>query len=120
MKFLLQLILIAILVFVLELLLPWWSIAIAAFIGGIALNSRANFAAGFLAVALVWFLYALMMETTAAAPLTARVASLFSMNSILLMLVTALIGGLVGGFAAMAGSAVRGTNKRSNDNRYYR
>lgn len=120
MKFLLQLIVIALLTFMLELLLPWWSLAIAAFIGGITLNSRFNFLAGFLGVALLWFFYALLIDSTGAAPLTTRVAALFSMNSFLLMLVTALIGGLVGGFAAMAGGALRVTSKRSNDGRYYR
>lgn len=120
MRFLIQLILIAVLAFILELLLPWWSIAIAAFIGGIALNSRLNFLAGFLGIALLWFFYALLIDATGAAPLTERVAKLFSLNSISLMLVTALIGGLVGGFAAMAGGALRTTTRRSNDDRYYR
>lgn len=120
MKFLIQLILIAILAFILELLLPWWSIAIAAFIGGVALNSKANFAAGFLGIALLWFLYALMMDLTSTAPLAERVSKVLFINKPLLLLVTALIGGLVGGFAAMAGSALRGGNKRSNDDRYYR
>lgn len=120
MKFLIQLILIAILAFIFELLLPWWSIAIAAFIGGIALNTRANFVAGFLGIALLWFLYALMMDLTAAAPLAERVSKVLFINKPLLLLATAVIGGLVGGFAAMAGSALRGTSKRSNDDRYYR
>lgn len=120
MKFLIQLVLITLLAFILELLLPWWSIAIAAFAGGIALNTRVNFLAGFLGIALLWFFYALLIDTTGAAPLTDRVAKLFFMNSILLTLVTALIGGLVGGFAAMAGGALRTTSKRSNDSRYYR
>ena len=120
MKFLLQLIVIAILACVLELLLPWWSIAIAAFVGGLAFNSRANFLAGFLGIGLLWFVYALMMDTTSAAPLAERVSKVLFMNKPLLILATAVIGGLVGGFAAMAGGALRVTSKRSNDDRYYR
>ncbi len=119
MKFLIQLIVIGILAFVLELFLPWWSIAIAAFIGGIAVPTRANFMAGFLGIALFWFLYALIIHTSAAAPLTDRVARIFSVNSTLLLVITATIGGLVGGFAAMAGGALRTTQKRRDD-RYYR
>ena len=120
MKFLLQLIVIAILAFVFELLMPWWSIAIAAFIGGLAFNSRANFLAGLLGIGLLWLLYALMMDVTSAAPLAERISKILFMNKPLLFLVTVVIGGLVGGFAAMAGGALRGTSKRSNDDRYYR
>jgi hypothetical protein len=120
MKFLLQLIVIAILAFALELLLPWWSIAIAAFAGGLAFNSRANFLAGFLGVGLLWLLYALMMDATSAAPLAERISKVLLMNKPLLFVATTLIGGLVGGFAAMAGSALRASSKRSNDDRYYR
>lgn len=119
MRFLLQLIVIALLAFVLELFLPWWSIALAAFAGGAVLHSRMNFLAGFLAIALLWFFHALIINASAAAPLADRVAKIFSLNSTLLIIVTALIGGLVGGFAAMAGGALRGNHKRI-DNRYYR
>lgn len=120
MRFSLQLITIAILALVFELVLPWWSIAIAAFIGGISFNTRANFLAGFLAIALLWLLFALMMDVTSAAPLAERVSKILFINKPLLFLATALIGGLVGGFAAMAGGALLGRSKRSNDNRYYR
>lgn len=120
MKFLLQFIAIALLAFVLELLLPWWSIALAAFAGGLAFNSRANFVAGFLGIGFLWLLYALMMDATSAAPLAERISNVLFVNKPLLLLITTLIGGLVGGFAAMAGSALRGTSKRSNDDRYYR
>lgn len=120
MKFLLQCIVIAILALVLEMLLPWWSIAIAAFAGGIAFNSRANFLAGFLGIGALWLLYALMMDTTSAAPLADRISKVLFINKPLLLLLTTVIGGLVGGFAAMAGSALRGTPRRSTDDRYYR
>lgn len=120
MRFLLQLIVIAILAFVLEMLLPWWSIAIAAFVGGLALNSRANFLAGFLGIGLLWLLYALMMDASSAAPLAERISKVLFINKPLLFLITTVVGGLVGGFAATAGGALRKTSKRSNDDRYYR
>lgn len=119
MRFLLQLITIILLAFVLELFLPWWSIALAAFTGGVILNSRANFLAGFSGIALLWFFHAFIISNAAAAPLADRVANLFGLTSILLMLVTAFIGGLIGAFAAMAGGALR-ANRRKADHRYYR
>lgn len=113
MKIAVQLAFILLLGFILELFLPWWSIAIAAFAGGMIFNSRANFTAGFFAIALLWTIKALLIESIAAATLTERVASIFMLNKPLLFLVMALIGGLVGGFAAMTGSALQG-NKRKN------
>ena len=113
MKFLLQILFIIVLGYILELFFPWWTIAIAAFVGGIVFNTRANFAAGFLAIALLWTLKALLIEYSAAAPLTDRVAMIFSLSKPLLFIVVAVIGGLVGGFAAMTGSALHKKKKSS-------
>jgi hypothetical protein len=113
MKFLLQFIFILIFAFIAELFLPWWSIAIAALLGGFLFDTRANFAAGFLAIAILWLLKALLIQSAAAAPLTERVATIFSLNKPLLFLVTAVIGGLVGGFASMCGSALRKGKRKS-------
>jgi len=107
MKFIIQFIAIALAAFLLELFMPWWCIAIAATAGGYALKSKANFLAGLLAIALLWLLKAWLLDASSAAPLAERVAAIFSLNKSLLMLATALIGGLVGGFAAMAGGALK-------------
>ena len=54
MKFLIQIVAIIIAAALLEILLPWWSIAIGAAVGGFFFRSKANFLAGFLAIALLW------------------------------------------------------------------
>jgi hypothetical protein len=113
MKFLIQLIAISIVAFILELFMPWWCIAIAAFAAGFALKSKVNFLAGFLGIALLWLIKVWILDATASAPLAERVAAIFSLNKPTLMLVTALIGGLVGGFAAMTGAALK-KEKRSD------
>jgi hypothetical protein len=69
---------------------------------------------------MLWLLFALVMDGTSAAPLAERISKVLFINKVLLLLATTVIGGLVGGFAAMAGGALRGTSKRSNDDRYYR
>jgi len=117
MKLPIQLIAIVIAAFILELFMPWWSIAIAAFAAGFALKSNANFLAGFLGIAILWLTKALVMDVSSAAPLAERVAGIFSLNKPLLMLVTSLIGGLVGGFAAMAGASLK---PEKQDERYYK
>ncbi|HEY0770126.1 MAG TPA: hypothetical protein VGD31_07300 [Sphingobacteriaceae bacterium] len=112
MKFTIQILFIVLLAFILELFLPWWSIAIAAFAGGMIFNTRANFGAGFIAIALLWTIKALIIESNAAATLTDRVASIFMLNKPSLFLVMAVLGGLVGGFAAMTGAALHGKKKK--------
>lgn len=116
MKFFIQTIFIAILGFFLELFLPWWSIAIAAFLGGMIFNTNVNFAAGFLGIALLWTLKALLMENAGDTNLTERISQIFFLATPLLFLVTGVIGGLVGGFGAMTGGAV---HKRRRRNQYY-
>jgi MFS family permease len=116
MRFAIQVLLIMIFSSILELLLPWWSVAFAAFIGGVLVNSRSNFLAGFFGVGLLWAITSVIIDITASSDLTERVASVFMLNKPLLFLVTALLGGLVGGFAAMAGGALR---KERNKVKYY-
>ncbi|HEU5290350.1 MAG TPA: hypothetical protein VFU05_06890 [Cyclobacteriaceae bacterium] len=116
MKFLIQLITIGISAFILELVMPWWCIAIVAFAAGYALKSKANFLAGLFGIGLLWLIKAWMLDASASAPLTERVAAIFSLSKPLLMLVTALVGGLVGGFAAMTGASLK---KAKRSDSYY-
>ena len=98
--------LIAILSLLLQLFLPWWTVAPVAF--GLALwRGRSGwqaFGAGFGAVALVWLLASAFSHFRTGGILTEKVATLLTLPSpLLLLLVTALIGGLVGGMAALTG-----------------
>jgi len=113
MKFVLQFIAIAIGAFVLELFLPWWSIAIVAFAFGYLLKSKQNFLAGFLALALLWGAYAFFIDARGAAPLAERVAGIFTINKTLLFFITAFIGGIVAGFAALSGSLLKRSKRKS-------
>lgn len=114
MRFFIQLLVISLLAFVFELFLPWWSIAFAAVIGGYFLNSNVNFLAGFLGIALLWIAYSLIISSNATAPLADRVAAILFVNKTLLIIITGIIGGLVGGFAAMAGGALKKEKRRDS------
>ena len=108
MKFILQLLGIIFLGYVLEIFLPWYSIAFAAFVMGYAVRSRANFLAGFLGIALLWTLKAWLIDSSSESDLADRVAHIFSLSGKeWLMFVMAIVGGLVGGFAALAGALLR-------------
>lgn len=112
MRFFFQILAIVILGFLLELFLPWWSIAIAGFLGGLFLNTRMNFLAGFLAIGLLWVGNAMVMDLSSPSDLADRVARIFMLhNKGLLLLVTFILCGLVGGFAAMTGGSLRRGNR---------
>jgi hypothetical protein len=108
MKFILQVFGIMILGHMFEIFLPWYSIALAAFVMGYFLRSRANFLAGFLGIALLWLFQAWMMNSGTASDLADRVAHIFSLSRTeWLLLVMAVVGGMVGGFAALSGALLK-------------
>ena len=113
MKFTISVILIAVLSFAFGLYLPWWSLAIAAFVVTALLHHRHGFSflAGFVAIFLLWFLLATFIDVRNQHILSRKLAFLLPLggNSFLLTLITALVGGLVGGFAALSGSLLRKT-----------
>ncbi len=92
--------------FILQLFLPWWIIAPVAF--ALALwkgtSSRQAFWSGFGAIVFLWAATALVIHLRNEGILTAKIAGLFALPFPALMIViTALVGGLVGGLAALSG-----------------
>lgn len=117
MKILLAVLLIAILSYLAGLYLPWWNIAIIAFLTALFIPLKPGYAflAGFLGIFLMWAIVALWWDIKNESILSHKIAQLFPLggSSFLLIMVTALVGGLVGGFAAMSGSSLRKLVQRS-------
>ena len=115
MKFLVAIILTALLAFVGGLYLPWWSIAIAGLIVAVLVHQKAGkaFIAGFSGIFLLWGALALWINMENEGILATKIASVLPLggSAIVLILVTACIGGLVAGLAAMSGSYLRATKK---------
>ena len=111
MKFIVSLLLIMLLAFVACLYLPWWSIAIVAFIVaiGIPQSPMRSFLTGFLALFLLWGGLSFWISSANAHLLAQKVSLLILKmdNPYLLIIATALIGALVAGFAALSGSYLR-------------
>lgn len=111
MRFVLATLLIAVASFIAGLYLPWWSIAIVAFLVALLIPQGIgrSFLSGFAGIFLLWGLLALWIDTNNESILSRKVAQLFMLgsHSWLLILVTALIGALIGGFAAMSGASLR-------------
>ncbi len=98
--------LIAFICFILQLFLPWWIIAPVAFALAIwkSYSGKQAFWSGFGSIALMWSIVALFIHLRNEGVLTAKIAALFSLPLPELMIViTAVIGGLVGGLSALTG-----------------
>jgi hypothetical protein len=111
MKFFISFILTILLSFALCLFLPWWSIAIAAFLVAALIPQKPGkaFITGFAALFLLWGGLSFWMSNNNDHVLAHKISQLVLKmdNPILLVLITALIGALVAGFAALSGSYLR-------------
>ncbi|WP_153800691.1 hypothetical protein [Foetidibacter luteolus] len=111
MKFLIAIILTALLGYAAPLFLPWWSFAATSFIVAVIVHQKAAsaFLAGFAGLFLLWGMHALLLDSANNHLLATKIAQVLGIGSsaFMLVLVTALVGGLVSGFAALAGSFTR-------------
>ena len=117
MKFITATILTALLSFISGLFLPWWGIAIASLLVAVVIHQKAGkaFLAGYTGVFLLWAGLAWWIDMQNKGILSKKIATILPLsgNTVYLVLVTALIGGLVAGFAAMSGSFLRAGTKKN-------
>jgi hypothetical protein len=110
-KYMLSILVTALLSFVSGLYLPWWGIAFAAFLVSAAIPQKPafSFLSGFLGVFLLWEVLAWWVDNKNNGILSHKVAQLFPLggSALLLIVITSLIGALVAGFAALAGTYLR-------------
>lgn len=103
MKFLIQLIATVISGFVLQSFLPWWTMAVGAFTVAYLVGNKGllSFVAGFVGIAMLWVGMAFYIDALTHSILTEKINRLLPLNAFVL---TLLIGGFVGGFAALTGA----------------
>jgi hypothetical protein len=108
MKFAFSVLLTVLLAYALGLYLDWWSIAIAAFVVALVLRQRPDisFASGSVAILLLWGGYSIFLNQRNGGLLAEKVAFILPLkgNVPLLLFITALVGALVGGMAALTAS----------------
>lgn len=113
MKFIVATILTAILAFIAGLLSfsPWWGFAITSLLIAVFVHQKAAkaFLAGFTAVFLLWVGLAWWIDMQNNSVLSVKIATVLPLggNSIYLILITGIVGGLVSGMAALSGSYLR-------------
>lgn len=111
----LQTFLILITAYLLNLFLPWWSIAIPGLFYGWWFNKNAgtSFVLGFLALFLLWGGQALYIHVANDGILSTRIAEMLQVGSpYLVVLITGVLGGLVSGLATVTGSLVKETPRK--------
>jgi hypothetical protein len=110
-KYILAILVTALVSFVSGLYMPWWGIALAAFLVSAAIPQRPaySFLSGFLGVFLLWEVLAWWIDNKNGGILSQKIANIFGLDgsSLLLIVITSLIGALVAGFAALTGSYLR-------------
>ncbi len=115
MKFLVAILLTALLGYTAPLYSVWWTFAITSFIVSIAVLQKPfmSFLSGFLGLFFLWMIMAFIIDSANNHLLATKIAMILPLGGsvFLLIIITALIGGLVSGFAALSGSFVRGGEK---------
>ena len=106
MKFIAQIILIVLFTFLGQYYLPWWSLFFTAGIVGAIISTKGlpTLLAGFIAIAGLWYGQIYFIDVANESLLSTKVAAIFTLSSPMqLMLISSLIGGICGGFAALTG-----------------
>jgi hypothetical protein len=91
--------------------LPWWSFAISSFVVALAIPQKPfkAFITGFLGLCIVWVVLSVMKDLANEHILSTKVAQILPLGGsfVVLILLTGILGGLVSGLSALAGSYVR-------------
>lgn len=111
MKLLISILVTALLSFVAGIFLPWWTIAVAALIVAVCIHQSPfrSWLTGFLAIFLLWGGLAIWIDIRNLHILSSKLAEILPLggSSVLLVLITALLGAMVGGMGALTGSYIR-------------
>ncbi len=112
MKFITAILLTALLGYAAALYFSWWSFAVTSFIVAVAIHQKPlkAFSAGFIGLFFLWGIHAYIIDSANEHILSQKIATLLPLSgsSILLISVTAIIGGLISGLSGLTGSFARG------------
>lgn len=95
--------------------LPWYSFVVVAFMVAVLIKQKPaiSFLSGFLALFFLWAILALVKDIPNEHLLSTKVANILPLkgNTTLLVVITGLVGGLLGGMAALSGSFFKSQNR---------
>lgn len=90
--------------------LPWWHVIVIGFVVHLLIKSSSvwqAFGSGFLGIGAVWLGYSLLIDLSSTYNLSAQIAEILHLPTVLLGVITALIGGISGGLGAACGYLLR-------------
>lgn len=118
MNLFIRIIVIAILGAVAQTYLPWWSVVLVALTVEMVMGKGDNtsFFSGFYGVTIPWIALATYIDVKSGSLLTVRILELFKLPqfSIIMIILTGLIGGLVGSVGSMTGGWIKAAILRSD------
>jgi hypothetical protein len=122
MKSILGILSIIILGAIVNLFAPWYLIALVAFVVAFAFAEKGfqAFTMGFVAVFILWLFTAIVKTWGNDGILVGRMGELIGVGGILLYLITAFIGAIVGGFSALTGYSFKTINAKKDNSVYYK
>ncbi len=106
-QFIGQLILVITFSYLAPYIMPWWGVIVGSALATLLIYNKAfsSFLAGFIGLGLLWFYLAYTIDAANQSLLSGKVAALFSLGSgFQMVLVTALLGAIIGGFSALTGN----------------
>jgi hypothetical protein len=105
-----------------NLFAPWYIIALVSFALAFVSSEKgfSAFLSGFVAVFLLWLGTAVFQTLGNEGILVGRMSQLIGVSGFLLYLLTAIIGGLIGGFSALTGYLLRNIKTRKDTAVYYK
>jgi hypothetical protein len=98
----------------------WWLIIPVSFITSLFLGKSGwiAFFSGFLAVGLIWFGQAFFLDYRNESLLSGKIGQIFNLSSTWLLVVTAGIGAVTGGFSALTGYSIKALFKKRERNAF--
>ena len=110
MKIILKIVLLGVSVYYAQHVLPWWSVSVVTLVAFFVFPSRlfVSFLSGFFTIGALWFWLSWRVHMQTDGVLSKKVAELFRLpDPVYLVLLTGLVGGLVGSISALVGSRLR-------------
>jgi hypothetical protein len=121
MKFIAQFLLIIVGSYFAQLYLPWWSMVIVAGLAGLLFafeKSRKSFYTGFFAILISWIALAFFADTLNEGIFSQKMSTVLEgLTKPVLILLPAILGGILAGFASMTGNLLRNLFLKIEDDR---
>jgi H+/Cl- antiporter ClcA len=98
--------------------MPFWSVSLAAFLAALITKNKLlySFFSAFLSISLLWSFATIFLSAGNEFILLTRVASIFNLTTVPMILLISLVGGLLGGLAAATATQLKNMFRKERPN----